>query len=257
MMSEISESCDDTVQVVDLYKFHKNFQFEDEINVFDMTSLSTLILVELADDDACLQRLSLAYERMHRMPKILLEGLACHVRILDISHNEFDNLDFLSELKVLTSLICDHNNITSNTTIPYLPKLELLWMNHCKISELYPWAKRLSLSCPNLKYLSLMGNPIAPTYLNCANISERIHYRLFIISLFRKLVHLDDRTVTKFERVQAQKLYPRSIMERLVTKSQQTMPECFRNVSGKVSEMLQITPEFLTEHTHHKRNGII
>ncbi|CAH1981054.1 unnamed protein product [Acanthoscelides obtectus] len=236
-----------------------------------MTSLGTLLLAEqstnfaydytksteLADDDACLQRLSLAYERLHIMPRILLEGLANHVRILDISHNEFDNLDFLSELKVLTSLICDHNNITSDTTIPYLPKLELLWMNHCKISELYPWAKRLSLSCPNLKYLSLMGNAITPTYLNCANIYEKIHYRLFMVSLFRKLVHLDDRAVSNHERNQAQKLYPRSLMERLVTKSQQTMPECLRNVSGKVSEMLQVTPDFISEQLHHKKNGII
>lgn len=81
------------------------------------------------------------------------------------------------EFKELTSLICDHNNITSTSFIPFMPNLELLWLNHCKIAELYPWAQRLRHSCPNLKYLSLMGNPAAPSYLNGGNFYEYLQYR--------------------------------------------------------------------------------
>lgn len=45
----------------------------------------------------------------------------------------YSNLHFLTEFKKLTSLICDHNNITSSTFIPHMPNLELLWLNHCKV----------------------------------------------------------------------------------------------------------------------------
>lgn len=42
------------------------------------------------ENDNRLQRLSLAHERLHNMPKILQEELATTVKILDISHNEFE-----------------------------------------------------------------------------------------------------------------------------------------------------------------------
>lgn len=133
-------------------------------------------------------RLSMAYERLQRIPAIILEEIAPYVKILDISHNEFSNLDFLREFKQLHSLICDHNNITSNVELPYLPNLELLWLNHCKINELYPWARKLRQSCPNLKYLSLMGNAAAPSYLNGGNFYEYIQYRqVYILIQFEGL----------------------------------------------------------------------
>lgn len=46
----------------------------------------------------------------------------------------FSNLDFLEEFTELNSVICDHNKITCKTEIPFMPKLELLWLNHCKVS---------------------------------------------------------------------------------------------------------------------------
>lgn len=119
----------------------------------------------------------MAYERLHQMPKILLHELAATIKILDISYNEFNNLDFLSEFTELTSLICDHNNITSDTNLPFMPKLELLWLNHCKINELNRFVRKLQCSCPNLKYLSLMGNQAAPSYLNGGNFYEYLQYR--------------------------------------------------------------------------------
>ncbi|KAG5895366.1 hypothetical protein JTB14_029591 [Gonioctena quinquepunctata] len=212
MEDSFKTSYDDIVQVVDIANFRKHFFIEDESNTLDKESVETLLLLEQCehkisnnDDDFCLQRLSLAYERLHSMPRILLEEIAPQLEILDISHNEFENLDFLKEFKQLTSLICDHNTITSDTILPYLPKLELLWMNHCKIQELVPWARKLQKSCPNLKYLSLMGNPLMLSYPIGDGVHEQVDYRSFIISLFPNLSYLDDKPVIKHHKEAPQK----------------------------------------------------
>lgn len=233
-----------------------------------MTSLSTLMLLSQTDSktshysdsnsdemyDEEKYRLSLAYERLHSMPKLLLNELAPMIRILDISNNEFEHLGFLGEFKQLTTLICDHNNITSSTYIPYMPELELLWMNHCKINELYPWAKRLQQSCPNLRHLSLMGNPAAPSYLNGGTFYEYLQYRLFIISLFPTLVHLDDRAVTEDQRAEAHRMYRRPLLERIASKTPTSLvPTYLRSVTDKVSEILTPLPSFATP----QRNTVI
>jgi hypothetical protein len=43
----------------------------------------------IGEDDK-LHRLSLAYERLHTIPKLLLQEVAPVVKILDISNNEFE-----------------------------------------------------------------------------------------------------------------------------------------------------------------------
>jgi len=247
-------------EVIDLDTVHSILQFDalgEETDIFDMTSLSTLMLLGQADtksyhmndsnsDDVNNDenyRLSLAYERLHTMPKLLLQ-LGPVITILDISHNEFEHLGFLDEFPNLTTLICDQNNITSSTHIPYMPQLDLLWMNHCKISELYPWAKRLHYSCPNLKHLSLMGNPAAPSYINGGNFYEYLQYRLFMISLFPTLVHLDDRAVTEHDRTEANRMYRRPLLERIAFKSPLSLPTYLRSVTDKVSELLSPVPPF-------------
>ncbi|XP_060526476.1 leucine-rich melanocyte differentiation-associated protein-like isoform X2 [Cylas formicarius] len=225
------------------------------MNILDMTSLRNLMLLERnvqskrldsdePDDDMILHRLSLAYEKLKAIPKILVEELAPFVKILDISNNEFEKLDFLKDFRELTSLICDRNDITSNTILPYLPNLELLWLNHCKIELLYPWAKRLRNSCPNLKFLSLMGNPVSPAFWNCENIYEYLHYRLYLISLFPKLIHLDDKLVLKEERLEAEKMFQTHLMGKIVRKTQQNLPSYLRNMSERLSDLFTSKPSF-------------
>ncbi|KAJ8983201.1 hypothetical protein NQ317_016422 [Molorchus minor] len=246
--------CEQNVQIIDMRNLPNILDY-DEINDFDMTSLGTLMLLEqnatrinpkscdTLDEDSHLQRLSLAYEKLCTIPKILLEEFTPYVKILDISSNEFENLEFLAEFKELTHLICDHNKITSRTNIPYLPKLELLWLNHCRITELYPWARKLQRSCPNLKYLSLMGNPVAPSYLNGGNFYEYLHYRLFMISLFPNLVHLDDNEVTPNQRLEAQRTYQKPLVKRIVARTHQNLPAYLRVMSEKVSEIIAFSPD--------------
>ncbi|XP_013137770.1 PREDICTED: leucine-rich repeat-containing protein C10orf11 homolog isoform X1 [Papilio polytes] len=165
------------------------------------------------DDDT---RLTLAYENLYEVPRTIVERFSDHIKYLDISHNKITNLDAVVHFKHLTSLIADTNPITENCVLPPLPKLQLLWLNHCKISSLYPWAGKLKESCPNLEYLSLMGNPAAPSYFNGGTFYEYLQYRLFLISKFPSLSHLDDRRVTEDEIAEANRLYKRPLVERLV-----------------------------------------
>ncbi|KOB76213.1 Leucine-rich repeat-containing protein [Operophtera brumata] len=72
-------------------------------------------------------------------------------------------------------------------------------------------------SCPSLQYLCLMGNPAAPSYFNGGTFYEYLQYRLFVISQFPSLNHLDDRRVTGDQRTEAQRLYKRPLVERLVS----------------------------------------
>ncbi|XP_075976046.1 leucine-rich melanocyte differentiation-associated protein-like isoform X2 [Anticarsia gemmatalis] len=161
-------------------------------------------------------RLTLAYERLYEIPKTIVERFSDHIKYLDISHNKITNLDALVYFKNLTSLIADDNPITENCHLPPLPKLELLWLNRCKVASLYPWVGKLKESCPNLQYLSLMGNPAAPSYFNGGTFYEYLQYRLFVISQFPSLNHLDDRRVTEDQRLEAQRLYKRPFFERIV-----------------------------------------
>ncbi|XP_030029969.2 leucine-rich melanocyte differentiation-associated protein isoform X1 [Manduca sexta] len=161
-------------------------------------------------------KLTLAYERLYEVPRTIVERFSDHIKYIDLSHNKITNLDALVHFKHLTSLIADHNPITENCVLPPLPKLELLWLNHCKISSLYPWVGKLKDSCPNLQYLCLMGNPAAPSYFNGGTFYEYLQYRLFVISQFPSLNHLDDRKVTDDQRAEAHRLYKRPFLERII-----------------------------------------
>ncbi|CAG9787401.1 unnamed protein product [Diatraea saccharalis] len=161
-------------------------------------------------------KLTLAYENLYELPRTIVERFSDYIKYLDISHNKITCLDALVHFKHLTSLIADHNPITENCFLPPLPKLDLLWLNHCKISSLFPWVSKLKESCPNLQHLCLMGNPAAPSYFNGGTFYEYLQYRLFVISQFPSLNHLDDRKVTEDQRAEAQRLYKRPFFERII-----------------------------------------
>ncbi|KAJ8724588.1 hypothetical protein PYW08_016062 [Mythimna loreyi] len=186
-------------------------------------------------------RLTLAYERLYEIPKTIVERFSDHVKYLDISHNKITNLDALVYFKSLTSLIADDNPITENCCLPPLPKLELLWLNRCKVASLYPWVGKLKESCPNLQYLSLMGNPAAPSYFNGGTFYEYLQYRLFVISQFPALNHLDDRKVTEDQRLEAQRLYKRPFFERIakpVGLSQISSSATWNSFQNKITTLL-------------------
>ncbi|CAG4946081.1 unnamed protein product [Colias eurytheme] len=191
----------------------------DSVTAMPQTSISSDLIG--VDDGSAEEeettKLTLAYERLYEVPRTIVEKFSNYIQYLDISHNKITNLDPLVHFKHLTSLIADDNPITDTSFLPPLPKLQLLWLNYCKIASLYPWVGKLKESCPNLQYLSLMGNPAAPSYFNGGTFYEYLQYRLFIISQFSSLYHLDDRKVTEDQREEAQRLYKRPFLQRIAS----------------------------------------
>ncbi|XP_057658614.1 leucine-rich melanocyte differentiation-associated protein-like isoform X1 [Diorhabda carinulata] len=243
-----------SLQVVGLRELQKRYFQNGTDESLNMTSLGTFILLEKSlssvtsssvknddnayDTDNNLHRLSLAHEGLDSMPKILIQEVAPTVKILDLSYNEFDSLNFLTEFINLNSLICDHNNIRANSCIPFMPNLELLWMNYCQTYDIFHLICKISCSCPNLKYLSLMGNPGIQTFLfNRVSNSERTRYRLFTISLFPCLRHLDDQIVSKEERQKSHKLYHKNVID---VQAARAMPNSLQRVtcSSRLSTIL-------------------
>ncbi|XP_012227201.1 leucine-rich melanocyte differentiation-associated protein-like isoform X2 [Linepithema humile] len=175
--------------------------------------------------------LSLAYEDLFTVPYNIIRDFSFTLCHLDISHNLFSrNLQFLSEFENLTSLNLDHNMIDDVTVFPYMPNLELLWLNHNRIINLFPFIKNLYSSVPNLKYLCLMGNMAAPSYLNGGSFYEYLNYRMFVLSWFPYLIHLDDRLVTEEQRVEAKRLYKRPILENIFT-----LPERMKDIHFRMA----------------------
>ncbi|XP_051159613.1 leucine-rich melanocyte differentiation-associated protein-like isoform X2 [Leptopilina boulardi] len=213
-----------------------------------MTSLGKLIFVDshsrhsksLSSDESSNldfnESLSLAFESLFHMPYDIIENYANSINTLDISHNKFSrNLQFLSEFENLTSLNLDHNNIDSFTIFPYMPKLQLLWINHNQIDDLFPFIKSLYESLPNLRYLCLMGNKAAPSYLNGGSFYDYLQYRLVVISWFPRLIHLDDRIITDEQRLEATRLFKRPLLEQFTENA--VIPECIKVFHSKLSNM--------------------
>nr|CAD7442711.1 unnamed protein product [Timema bartmani] len=157
------------------------------------------------------QIISLAYMNLEAFPCNLVDKYASSMHTLDLTDNKFRNVDFLSEFVNLNSLILDHNSIDSDTVFPALPNLELLWLNNNQVSHLFYFINNLQKSCPNLHYLSLMGNTAVLSQLNDGTFYDQLQYRLFVISWFDHLVHLDDQTVTNDQRLEAERLFKRPL----------------------------------------------
>ncbi|XP_011314897.1 leucine-rich repeat-containing protein C10orf11-like [Fopius arisanus] len=202
---------------------------------------------ELISGDFDESSLSLAFENLFFMPYDIIERFNSSVSTLDISHNKFSrNLQFLTEFENLSSLNLDNNRIDAYTIFPYLPKLELLWLNHNHINQLFPFLRNLSESLPNLRYLCLMGNTSAPSYLNGGTFYDYLQYRLFVISWFPRLEHLDDRTVTPEQRREAKRLFKRPLFENLTENT--PFHECITQIQNTVVSMF-------TKTSLHDRKG--
>lgn len=213
----------------------------EEVEEFAMTSLAKLVFVDThsrreAPEGEADQALSLAFENLFHMPFDIVETYASTISTLDISYNKFSrNLQFLAEFDNMTSLNLDHNDVDTYSVFPPLPKLQLLWLNHNKIDDLYPFIKNLHSSVPNLRYLCIMGNKAAPSYLNGGTFYEYLQSRLFVISWFPHLVHLDDRAVTAEQRSEARRLFKRPLLDQIAGNTQ--VPECLKHLHNKMSNI--------------------
>lgn len=155
------------------------------------------------DSDGSGERLSLAYEKLSKIPRKIAEKFSKTTTILDLSYNDIKDLSFLSHFRQLNTLILDKNPQPDEKTLPSLPNLSLLWLNHCEIDNVQKWVYRIRDCCPSLRYLSLMGNPGATSSFNGNSTLEHNDYRMMVISILPQLTHLDDAEVTSAQRVQA------------------------------------------------------
>lgn len=87
------------------------------------------------------------------------------------------DLRSLYGLSGLTSLVLDCNEVTSHTTFPAMPHLEVLWVNKNKIVNLSIFVESISPLFPNLRQLCMMNNPAAPSYFNGGSKQEYLDYR--------------------------------------------------------------------------------
>jgi len=145
--------------------------------------------------------LSLAFNNLQSdlVTKEMLNHFKHTVKELDISNNSLTDLDFLMEFYQLHTLIVDNNQISGHSKFPYLPKLAALYIN-CNLimeSELELFLSSVRISCPNLQYLSLLGNEACPCFSKQPH--RYYNYRIFIISQLRKLTQLDSSPVTPEE----------------------------------------------------------
>jgi len=62
-------------------------------------------------------------------------------------------------------------------------------------------------SCPNIKYLSMLGNEACPNYMNGSTLKQYNDYRYYVISRLKYITHIDSTPITPEERLEAQKIY--------------------------------------------------
>ncbi|XP_030749412.1 leucine-rich melanocyte differentiation-associated protein-like isoform X2 [Sitophilus oryzae] len=213
--------------------------FYSEMQTPEMTNLGQILLANNIEDkltDSTVSRLSLSHEKLEQMPKMICQEFGADIKILDLSYNNFRNVDFLEYFEELTSLILDRNPINVlETNIPFMPKLELLYLNFCKIDEIF-WVESLRYNCPNLKYLSLMGNLVAPSPLNGGSIYDYLRYRLYVISILPKLIHLDDKYITDEERNESKHMFPSPFFHGMFRHTKARLPHYLRTLTEKVGD---------------------
>jgi hypothetical protein len=101
--------------------------------------------------------------------------------------------------------------------------LHTIWINQNQITNLSVFIQTLATQCPQLKYLSMMNNPAAPSFFNGGSPKQYVDYRHYVISQLPRLIMLDDRQVSLEERQEAERIYiPMTLQrrERLSLKSQ-------------------------------------
>ena len=77
----------------------------------------------------------------------------------------------------LETLVLDHNGISEDVIFPRIETLTTLWLNFNLVGNLFPFADNLSYSFPKMHYLSMMGNPAAPSFVNQGKFHDYVVYR--------------------------------------------------------------------------------
>ncbi|XP_031833747.1 leucine-rich melanocyte differentiation-associated protein isoform X5 [Nomia melanderi] len=163
-------------------------------------------------------------QRAEKIPQGLVGVVGYDCTSLDLSYNELTSITAIKHFQRLQVLILDNNKLRDLKTLPHMPTLTTLSLNNNKISYIDAVLKRIQECCPNLVYVSLLGNPGCPDQLTNPSTDEEDYnrYRLYAVyELPPSLRFLDSRPVTQQERIDAE-------------------------IRGKYSRTVKLAPEFST-----------
>lgn len=208
------------------HQIDRRQSIQSRISVFfKIRTISFFFFFLLRIDNQAEKKISFAYQGLDSIPEHVLPADKHNIEYLDLTENNLDDLRFLIDIPNLRTLILDKNRINSNVKIPRLDMLHTIWINHNQISNLSVFIQTLATQCPQLKYLSMMNNPAAPSFFNGGSYQQYVDYRHYVISQLPRLIMLDDRQVSLEERQEAERIYtPMTLQrrERLSIKNQRS-----------------------------------
>ncbi|XP_063995724.1 leucine-rich melanocyte differentiation-associated protein-like [Diachasmimorpha longicaudata] len=147
-------------------------------------------------------------QRASKVPQGLVKIVGEDCLSLDLSYNELTSLSALKEYIHLQELILDNNDLHDLKTLPYMPNLTTLSLNNNKIDDIDMAVDKIKECCPNVIFLSLLGNPGYPDQLTDPMTNDEAdynRYRLYVIHILPgSLRFLDSRPVTNAEKRDAQ-----------------------------------------------------
>lgn len=151
-----------------------------------------------------MMRLSLAWRGIRRYERTPNDK---NIKELDLSHNEFRDMNFLINLPSLDILVMDSNKLTSTSLVPHHSNLRVLSLNDNQIESLPNFICNLGSALPNLTHLSMLKNGACPNFFNGGTPKTYQDYRHFVISKIPKLITLDSSEVTDEERAESKRIY--------------------------------------------------
>eukprot|EP00128_Syssomonas_multiformis_P011621 Colp12_sorted_trinity150504_noHs@23637 len=126
---------------------------------------------------------------------------------LALSFNNLREIKNLDGFVNLRELVLDNNEFTSEFEIPKLTNLRSLSINNNKISDLETFIEKLVNNCPNLTYLTMLGNTACPNELvSGKDEKDYQRYRHYVLWRLPKLRFLDSRPVSSQEVAEAKRV---------------------------------------------------
>ncbi|KAK9301942.1 hypothetical protein QLX08_005868 [Tetragonisca angustula] len=148
-------------------------------------------------------------QRAEKIPEGLVGVVGNDCMGLDLSYNELTSISAVKYFRSLQELILDNNKLRDLRTLPCIPTLTTLSLNNNKITDIDNALKRIQECCPNVVYISLLGNPGCPDQLTnptSTDDEDYNRYRLYAIYVLPPTLRfLDSRFITRQERNDAER----------------------------------------------------
>lgn len=146
---------------------------------------------------------------VEKLAQSFIDAYSSVARRLDLSYNRLKSLEGIEKFAVLEELVLDNNQLTDDSlsNIPSLPHLRTLTLNKNNICDIETLLSKLTVMCPKLRYLSLLGNQACPHEMLGGGHDDEDYqrYRYYVLYKLPKLTFLDSRAVSAGERSEAKR----------------------------------------------------